>query len=59
MAEQKQDVQVIARLSPAAYAQLEKALPSAAVPKDGTAAAYHLGIQYVLSVLRNGFVNNA
>lgn len=56
MSKPEDKVTEVHRLTPAAYRQLEKALPAASVPKDGTAAAYQLGIQYVLSVLRNGFV---
>lgn len=56
MSKPEDKVTEVHRLTPAAYRQLEKALPAASVPKDGTTAAYQLGIQYVLSVLRNGFV---
>lgn len=51
-----EDVKVIHRLSPEAYAQLEKLLPQPTAPNDGTRAAYQLGVQYVLQVLRQGFV---
>lgn len=44
------------RLTPAAYKQLEQQLPKPVNPTDGIAAAYNLGIQHVLSILRNGFV---
>ncbi|WWY65363.1 hypothetical protein [Escherichia phage vB_EcoP_LHP] len=54
--QQETEVQVIHRLSPEAYAQLEKLLPQATAPTDGTRAAYQLGVQYVLQVLRQGFV---
>ncbi|AOT25395.1 hypothetical protein QLL94_gp29 [Pectobacterium phage PP2] len=52
----EQDVKVLHRLSPEAYRQLEQKLPQPATPADGTQAAYNLGIQYVLKVLRDGFV---
>lgn len=44
------------RLTPEAYRELEGKLPKPTNPNDGIAAAYNLGIQHVLSVLRNGFV---
>lgn len=46
---------VVHRLSREAYEQLEKQLPQPTAPLDGTRAAYQLGIQYVLQVLRQGF----
>ena len=56
MDKQQQEVKAIHRLTPEAYRELEKKLPNPATPVDGTQAAYNLGIQYVLKVLRDGFV---
>lgn len=53
---QEQKVVETHRLSAESYTQLEKQLPKPVNPTDGIAAAYNLGIQHVLSVLRNGFV---
>lgn len=44
------------RLTAAAYRELESKLPQPTNPTDGIAAAYNLGIQRVLGILRNGFV---
>lgn len=44
------------RLTPEAYRQLERMLPPPGCPKDGTQAAFNLGVQHVLAVLRGGFV---
>lgn len=51
-----EETKVVHRLSAEAYAQLEKQLPQPTAPNDGTRAAYQLGVQYVLQVLRQGFV---
>lgn len=53
---QEQKVVEVHRLTSQAYKQLEQSLPKPVNPTDGIAAAYNLGIQHVLSVLRNGFV---
>lgn len=59
MSKTPETVTEIHRLTPEAYRQLEQKLPAASLPRDGVAAAYSLGIQHVLSVLREGFVIRA
>lgn len=44
------------RLTPEAYRELEKQCTPPCTPKDGYAAAYALGQQQVLMLLRRGFV---
>ncbi|CUH74605.1 hypothetical protein AXI70_gp30 [Cronobacter phage Dev-CD-23823] len=56
MSKPEQKVELVHRLTPEAYKQLESILPKPTVPDDGIRAAYNLGIQYVLRTLREGFV---
>jgi hypothetical protein len=51
-------VQLLNRLSPEVYRDLESKLPRPALSGDAnpTQAAYLLGVQHVLGVLRAGFV---
>jgi len=51
-------VQMLNRLSPEVYRDLESKLPRPALSGDAnpTQAAYLLGVQHVLGVLRAGFV---
>jgi hypothetical protein len=46
----------IARLSQEQFAKLAAQLPKMGCPKDGTEAAYLLGVQTVLTKLRDGWV---
>ena len=57
MSKQEERITEVHRLSPEAMRQLEKVVPLPGSPRDGIQAAYNLGIQYVLKVLREGFVH--
>lgn len=49
----------LGRLTPDQYAALAKMVPRPAAPTDGTHAAWLLGCQFVLALVREGFVLGA